>query len=83
LCLAQVYCSGFSPGPLSRSSRCNQPVMMDIGLFAYWWTGIAGDFALRPIAEMGVDHPGKNPVNVLIHCDRLRTAARVGLLGLP
>jgi hypothetical protein len=30
-------------------------VIMDIGLFAYWWTGIAGDFTARPITETGVD----------------------------
>jgi hypothetical protein len=30
---------------------------MDIGLFAYWWTGIAGDFTARPITETGVDQP--------------------------
>lgn len=29
--------------------------VMDVGLFAYWWTGIAGDFTARPIAETGVD----------------------------
>ena len=29
--------------------------VMDIGLFAYWWTGIAGDFTARPIFEGGVD----------------------------
>ncbi len=29
--------------------------MMDVGLFAYWWTGIAGDFTARPITETGVD----------------------------
>jgi hypothetical protein len=28
---------------------------MDIGLFAYWWTGTAGSFAARPINETGVD----------------------------
>jgi membrane protease YdiL (CAAX protease family) len=28
---------------------------MDIGLFAYWWTQIAGAFSQRPIAETGVD----------------------------
>jgi hypothetical protein len=28
---------------------------MDIGLFAYWWTGIAGDFTARPVTETGVD----------------------------
>lgn len=32
-------------------------VAMDIGLFAYWWTGIAGDFTARPITETGVDRP--------------------------
>ena len=30
---------------------------MDIGLFAYWWTGMAGDFTARPITETGVDQP--------------------------
>ena len=30
-------------------------VVMDIGLFAYWWTGIAGTFAARPLSETGVD----------------------------
>lgn len=30
-------------------------VLMDIGLFAYWWTGVAGDFTQRPISETGVD----------------------------
>jgi len=32
-------------------------VVMDIGLFAYWWTGIAGDFTARLIGETGVDRP--------------------------
>ena len=31
--------------------------VMDIGLFAYWWTGIAGDFTARPSSETGVDAP--------------------------
>jgi hypothetical protein len=30
---------------------------MDVGLFAYWWTGIAGTFQQRPITETGVDLP--------------------------
>ena len=29
--------------------------IMDIGLFAYWWTQIAGTFSQRPIAETGLD----------------------------
>ncbi len=32
-------------------------VIMDIGLFAYWWTGIAGNFTARPITETGLDQP--------------------------
>jgi hypothetical protein len=28
---------------------------MDIGLFAYWWTGTAGSFTARPLTETGVD----------------------------
>ena len=32
-------------------------VVMDIGLFGYWWAGIAGDFSERPISETGVDRP--------------------------
>jgi len=31
--------------------------VMDVGLFAYWWTGIAGEFIARPITETGVDRP--------------------------
>jgi hypothetical protein len=30
-------------------------VIMDVGLFAYWWTGIAGEFTVGPIRETGVD----------------------------
>jgi membrane protease YdiL (CAAX protease family) len=30
-------------------------ILMDIGLFAFWWTGIAGDFTARPISETGMD----------------------------
>jgi membrane protease YdiL (CAAX protease family) len=32
-------------------------VVMDIGLFGYWWSGIAGAFSGRPISETGVDRP--------------------------
>jgi membrane protease YdiL (CAAX protease family) len=32
-------------------------VTMDIGLFAYWWTGIAGEFREHPIHETGLDQP--------------------------
>jgi membrane protease YdiL (CAAX protease family) len=40
-------------------------VVMDIGLFAYWWTGIAGNFTARPISETGVDQPFLNACAVL------------------
>ncbi|MGN6148822.1 MAG: lysostaphin resistance A-like protein [Rhizomicrobium sp.] len=29
--------------------------MMDIGLFAFWWTQVAGTFNQRPISETGMD----------------------------
>ena len=32
-------------------------VVMDVGLFAYWWTGIAGEFVMRPITVTGLDRP--------------------------
>jgi membrane protease YdiL (CAAX protease family) len=31
-------------------------VIMDIGLFAYWWTQIAGVFPQRPISRTGLDY---------------------------
>ncbi|HEX3097722.1 MAG TPA: type II CAAX endopeptidase family protein [Usitatibacter sp.] len=57
-----VFGAGILLGLLAWSSRSLVPgmvghVAMDIGLFAYWWTGIAGTFALRPISETGVDPP--------------------------
>jgi hypothetical protein len=52
--------AGILLGSLALSSGSLIPCMvghtiMDVGLFGYWWTGIAGEFALRPIAETGVD----------------------------
>jgi membrane protease YdiL (CAAX protease family) len=51
-------------------------VVMDIGLFAYWWTGIAGDFTARPIAETGADQ------SFLIACALLATTIVVVLLAI-
>ncbi|HXR32394.1 MAG TPA: type II CAAX endopeptidase family protein [Verrucomicrobiae bacterium] len=46
-----AWCSGsLIPGIIGH-------VVMDIGLFAYWWTGIAGNFTARTIAVTGVDGP--------------------------
>jgi membrane protease YdiL (CAAX protease family) len=57
-----VFGAGVLLGLLAWSSGSLIPgmighVVMDIGLFAYWWTGIAGDFTARPITETGVDRP--------------------------
>jgi len=50
--------------------------VMDVGLFAYWWTGIAGDFSARPIAETGMDRA------FLIACGVLATSLTVVLLAI-
>jgi membrane protease YdiL (CAAX protease family) len=55
-----VFIAGVLLGLLAWSSGSLMPgimghIVMDIGLFAYWWTGIAGDFTARPITETGVD----------------------------
>jgi membrane protease YdiL (CAAX protease family) len=57
-----VFGAGVLLGLLAWSSGSLIPGMighliMDIGLFAYWWTGIAGDFTARPIVETGLDQP--------------------------
>jgi membrane protease YdiL (CAAX protease family) len=55
-----VFGAGLLLGLLAWSSESLIPGMightvMDVGLFAYWWTGIAGTFTARPISESGVD----------------------------
>ena len=55
-----VFGAGVLLGRLAWASGSLIPGMightvMDIGLFAYWWTGIAGDFTKRPVTETGVD----------------------------
>jgi membrane protease YdiL (CAAX protease family) len=57
-----VFGAGVLLGLLAWSSGSLIPcfighTIMDIGLFAFWWTGIAGDFTERPIAETGLDQP--------------------------
>ena len=60
--------------------------VMDVGLFAYWWTGIAGAFAARPIRETGVDRPfliacgvfAISLVVLLVAISRCRTAPTDG-----
>jgi membrane protease YdiL (CAAX protease family) len=57
-----VFGAGLLLGLLAWSSQSLIPSMighvtMDIGLFAFWWTGIAGEFSARPVGETGVDGP--------------------------
>jgi len=57
-----VFGAGLLLGLLAWSARSLLPgiighIMMDIGLFAYWWTGIAGEFSARTIRQTGMDRP--------------------------
>jgi membrane protease YdiL (CAAX protease family) len=76
-----VFAAGFLLGLLAWSSGTLifgiiGHVVMDIGLFAYWWTGIAGNFAARPLGETGVDQP------FLIACAVLATSLLMVLLAI-
>jgi len=51
-------------------------VVMDNGLFAHWWTGIAGNFTARPITETGIDQP------FLITCAVLAAALIIVLFAV-
>jgi len=55
-----VFGAGLLLGLLAWSAGSLLPgiighIMMDIGLFAYWWTGIAGEFSTRTISQTGMD----------------------------
>lgn len=55
-----VFGAGVLLGWLAYASGTLMFVMightiMDIGLFSYWWTQIAGAFRQRPVSETGVD----------------------------
>jgi membrane protease YdiL (CAAX protease family) len=76
-----VFGAGVMLGLLAWSAESLIPgmighIVMDIGLFAYWWTGIAGEFTARPITETGVDRP------FLITCAALATTLFVVLLAI-
>ena len=76
-----VFGAGVLLGLLAWSSGSLIPGMighavMDIGLFGYWWTGIAGDFTARPITETGVDQP------LLIACAAFATSFLIVLLAI-
>jgi membrane protease YdiL (CAAX protease family) len=76
-----VFGAGVLLGLLAWSSRSLIPGMightlMDIGLFGYWWTGVAGDFTARPISETGIDRA------FLITCATLATVLFVVILAI-
>jgi membrane protease YdiL (CAAX protease family) len=76
-----VFGAGVLLGLLAWSSGSLIPgmighVVMDIGLFAYWWTGIAGDFTERPITETGVDRA------FLFACIAFATSLLIVLLAI-
>ena len=55
-----VFGAGVLLGLLARTSGSLIPgmighVLMDVGLFAYWWTGIAGSFNALPVSQTGID----------------------------
>lgn len=55
-----VFAAGVLLGALAHASGTLVFCMightvMDVGLFAYWWTQIAGTFAQRPISASGID----------------------------
>jgi membrane protease YdiL (CAAX protease family) len=55
-----VFGAGVLLGILAWASESLIPcmighVLMDIGLFAYWWTGVVGDFTARTVGETGLD----------------------------
>ena len=55
-----VFAAGLGLGTLAWASRSLIPCMvghtvMDIGLFSYWWSQVAGTFTQRPIFETGLD----------------------------
>ena len=57
-----VFGAGLLLGLLAWSARSLLPaivghIVMDIGLFAYWWTGVAGEFSARTISQTGMDRP--------------------------
>jgi len=54
-CLVRVCFIVWSSGSLIPGTIGH--IVMDIGLFAFWWTGIAREFTARLISVTGVDQP--------------------------
>jgi len=76
-----VFGAGLMLGILAWSSDSLVPgiighFVMDVGLFAYWWTGIAGDFIARPISETGLDQP------FLVACCAFASSLTIALFAI-
>ena len=76
-----VFGAGVLLGLLAWSSGSLIPgmighVLMDIGLFSCWWTGVAGDFTALPISEPGVDR------SFVITCVTLAASLLIVLLAM-
>jgi membrane protease YdiL (CAAX protease family) len=50
--------------------------LMDVGLFAFWWTGVAGQFSARPVGQTGVD------MGFLLACAALLVALLITLTAI-
>ena len=76
-----VFGAGVLLGTLAWASRSLVFCMightiMDIGLFAYWWTQIAGTFSQRSISETGMDQM------FYIECSVFAVALMVTLIAI-
>lgn len=76
-----VFGAGLLLGTLARASGTLVFCMlghwiMDIGLFAYWWTQIAGTFSQRPISQTGMD------TSFMLECAAFAAALFVTLVGI-
>ena len=76
-----VFVAGVLYGTLAWASRSLVfgmigHTIMDIGLFAYWWTQILGKFSERPISEVGMDQ------HFTIECGALALALAVTLIAI-
>ena len=83
-----VFGAGLLLGALAWASGSLVPgfvghTVMDVGLFAYWWSQIAGTFSQRPVAETGLD--GTFPVEgaVLAGALAMTLVAIRKLRGIP
>ena len=60
--LPVIFAAGALLGVLAWASGSLLPgiighTVMDVGNFAYWWTGMIGDYDEQPISVTGVDRP--------------------------